>query len=266
MRSGQCSSLIDPGPITTECFATEGKFFVQMAQTNGNGGHKLPYFSFYPKDFCQDSKVRLMTYEQKGMYIELLCIAWEQDPPGTLPDDNVVVAKYLGLLPEYWARHRATVLAAFYPGEDGRWHQKRMEKEAEKARERVFLATAAADARWHKARNASASNADALPRASDSDSDSVSSSEGKKRSAAEKNGNSSSLKRRPATAGEVEAFVVGKLKLTRNDALALWEHWLGNGFRNGGRAMANWQATASNWARRGWFFPSLQPTKREFSR
>jgi uncharacterized protein YdaU (DUF1376 family) len=230
---------------------------------NGNGSHKLPYFSFYPKDFCQDSKVRLMTFEQKGIYIELLCVAWEQDPPGTLPDDNVVLAKYLGLLPEYWARHRATVLAAFYPGEDGRWHQKRMEQEAAKARDRVLLATAAAAARWKRGTgNASASNADALPRASDSDSDSPSSSEGK----CAGKPHSSSLKRRPATAGEVEAFVVAKLKLTRNDALALWEHWLGNGFRNNGRAMANWQATASNWARRGWFFPSLQPTKREFNR
>lgn len=213
-----------------------------------------------------------MTYEQRGMYLELLCVAWEQREAGTLPCDDGIIAKYLRLLPEYWRLHRDAVMAAFYFGEDGRWHQKRMEQEAVKAAARVFSAKKAIGERWSKhereynERNTRASNTSVLPRASDSDSDSLSLSEEKKRSAEEKKGNSSSLKRRPATAGEVESFVVGKLNLTRNDALALWEHWLGNGFRNGGRAMANWQATASNWARRGWFFPSLQPIKREFSR
>jgi uncharacterized protein YdaU (DUF1376 family) len=140
-----------------------------MAQ-NGNG--KLPYFAFYPKDFSHDPKVRLMTFEQRGMYMELLCIAWEQEQPGTLPYDDVLLAKYLGILPEYWLRHKAAVMAAFTERDDKRWHQKRMEKEAEKASKRVTVAKNGAEARWHKNKecvsNASASNAGALLRASGS--------------------------------------------------------------------------------------------------
>lgn len=202
-----------------------------------------------------------MTYEQKGMYIELLCIAWEQDPPGTLPDDNVVVAKYLGLLPEYWARHRATVLAAFYPGEDGRWHQKRMEKEAQKASHRVLSAKANIAKRWEKnGRNTSASNTPVLLRASASSEDSAESS-----SEAEKKKEPSVLKKkkvgpyasRPESKEELIQFVTEHLALPMLDAKALWDHWMGNGFKVNGRAMNSWKHTASNWERRGIFFPSL---------
>lgn len=241
-----------------------------MPQTNGNG-KKLPYIPFYLKDFWSDPKVMAMSYEQVGMYFKLLAVAWEQQQVGTLPCDDTVLAKYLGLLKEYWLIHRDTVMAAFC-FEGGRWFQKRMVTEYEKihsvTQKRSDAGKKGNESRWHPVAIANGSQSDrkAIARASDSDSDSLSASEEKKRSAEEKKGNSSSLKRRPASAGEVESFVVGKLSLTRNDALALWEHWLGNGFRNAGRPMANWQATASNWARRNWFFPSLQPTKREFSR
>jgi hypothetical protein len=64
-------------------------------------------------------------------------------------------------------------------------------------------------------------------------------------------------KSRPHTYEEVEEYVVGTLKLTRNDAAALWEHWESTGFKCNGRAMASWKATASNWERRKLFYPSL---------
>src|SRR5215475_9880478 len=67
---------------------------------------------------------------------------------------------------------------------------------------------------------------------------------------------------RPASYQEVEDYVVGELKLTKTDAMSLWEHWEGNGFKNGRAPMASWKATASNWERRKIFFPSLQQNER----
>jgi hypothetical protein len=63
---------------------------------------------------------------------------------------------------------------------------------------------------------------------------------------------------RPADYEELADYITGTLKLSANDAASLWEHWQGNGFKNGGKAMANWKATASNWERRRIFFPSLK--------
>lgn len=56
--------------------------------------------------------------------------------------------------------------------------------------------------------------------------------------------------------------VVTNLGLEENDGLALWDHWVGNGFKNNGKPMDSWRHTASTWRRRGLFFPSLQPQKR----
>lgn len=69
---------------------------------------------------------------------------------------------------------------------------------------------------------------------------------------------------RPENLGEVQDFVIERLKLTDNDAVALWEHWCGNGFKNNGKAMASWKHVASNWERRRIFFPSLQNKNQNF--
>jgi len=37
---------------------------------------KMPAFQFYPKDWFSDLKVKALTYEQKGIYIELLAHSW----------------------------------------------------------------------------------------------------------------------------------------------------------------------------------------------
>jgi hypothetical protein len=66
-------------------------------------------------------------------------------------------------------------------------------------------------------------------------------------------------KGKPLNVEEVVAYCTQNLKLTTNDGKALWEHWLGNGFTNGGKPMKNWKATASVWERRKIFYPSFQP-------
>lgn len=48
---------------------------------------KSPAFQFYPKDWLSSRRVRMMTDQQRGWYIQLLCEAWESEIQATLPDD-----------------------------------------------------------------------------------------------------------------------------------------------------------------------------------
>lgn len=46
---------------------------------------KLPWFPFYPADFLGAEKVQLMTNEQVGMYVKLLCYQWME---GSIPEKS----------------------------------------------------------------------------------------------------------------------------------------------------------------------------------
>lgn len=46
---------------------------------------KMPWFPFYPSDFLGAEKVQLMTNEQVGMYIKLLCYQWME---GSIPEKS----------------------------------------------------------------------------------------------------------------------------------------------------------------------------------
>lgn len=85
---------------------------------------KPPYFPFYPKDFAADDAVELMSTKAVGAYILLLCKAWHQDPPASLPNDDRVLARWSRLEPDDWREVKPEVVAAFTVGSDGRLHQK----------------------------------------------------------------------------------------------------------------------------------------------
>lgn len=67
-----------------------------------------PAFQFYPGDWLSSPQVTLMTPEQEGAYIRLLCYAWA-DPDCSIPDDDEVLAK-LSRLGEGWFNGGSTVL------------------------------------------------------------------------------------------------------------------------------------------------------------
>ena len=46
---------------------------------------KLPWFPFYPSDFLGAERVQLMTNEQVGMYVKLLCYQWME---GSIPEKS----------------------------------------------------------------------------------------------------------------------------------------------------------------------------------
>jgi len=46
---------------------------------------RSPSFQFYPADYLADANVQLMTCEEEGVYIRLLCYCWRE---GSLPNDD----------------------------------------------------------------------------------------------------------------------------------------------------------------------------------
>jgi uncharacterized protein YdaU (DUF1376 family) len=246
---------------------SRAKFFYPM-ENHGNG--KLPYVRFYPRDFCADPKVVPMTTRQVGAYILLLCAAWEERPVGTLPCDDKILAKIARLTLGAWLKEKDAVLSAFTFEEDGRWHQKRMKAEYEKVfsahQARIKGGIKSATKRQVSSSSAqfssSSAQAEVQLRASESSPQTSSSENTQTLTARELRPKTKPENRRPANCAEVKDFVIGTLGLTENDAFALWEHWLGNGFTNNKVPMKNWKATASTWFRRNFFFPSLNPNPR----
>lgn len=111
---------------------------------------KPPYFPLYVKDFAADSKVELMSTEEVGAYILLLCKAWLEEPAGSLPANDKVLARWARLDLARWLDVKSAVLSPFFVGTDGRWYQKRMLKEVEKLHKISRSRAKAADARWAK--------------------------------------------------------------------------------------------------------------------
>ncbi len=128
-----------------------------------------PAFLFYVDDFASDGVVEAMSTEGVGAYTLLLCKAWREEQPGTLPTDDSVLARWARLTPDGWAEVKPSVLAAFSSGRDGRFHQKRMESEYRKlvesaARKRSNSQNAARE-RWKRTymQPHSDSNPNAMP-------------------------------------------------------------------------------------------------------
>lgn len=56
----------------------------------------LPYFPFYGEDWLGSSRTKLMSFEERGMYIDCLCHAWAL---GAIPADEKRRAHLLGTSP-----------------------------------------------------------------------------------------------------------------------------------------------------------------------
>lgn len=91
--------------------------------------NKPPYFPFYVDNFVSDPKVEAMETEEVGAYLLLLCKAWKEDPPGTIPNDDRTLCKWTRISRERWTEIKNRVLGPWRLQGDGRWHQKRMEHE-----------------------------------------------------------------------------------------------------------------------------------------
>ena len=116
----------------------------------------IPYFAFYPKDFLGDSKVQLMNAMERGAYISLLCVAWGERPIASLPDNDMMLARWSCLSAQEFQAHKEMIMAPFELRDDGRWYQKRLESEAVKVEKLSETRRRVAKGRWQDVSDANA--------------------------------------------------------------------------------------------------------------
>jgi uncharacterized protein YdaU (DUF1376 family) len=86
---------------------------------------EFPYFPLYPTDLLGDDKVIGMNLSEFGAYVRLLCLAWQRTPPATIPSEDCLIAKLLGVTASEWARLKPAVLPCWQL-RGGLYHNKRL--------------------------------------------------------------------------------------------------------------------------------------------
>ena len=87
---------------------------------------RYPYFPLYVADLLGDQRVLAMSAEEFGCYLLLLCMAWQETPRGSLPDDEVVLARWARVSQDHWSAISKRVLPCFKLQPDGRLYQKKL--------------------------------------------------------------------------------------------------------------------------------------------
>jgi len=144
----------------------------------------LPYFPLYVNDFASSGRVEAMTTTAVGAYILLLCKAWHEKPPASVPNDDSILARWARLNEAEWAICKPLVLSAFTLRKDNRWHQKRLREEYDKL-QRYFQTRSnsgkkGAKNRWHKTQEDNKLNGIAITNPLAKNSNSKSNSKSKK--------------------------------------------------------------------------------------
>ena len=88
-------------------------------------------------DYSKDT--RGMTYEQQGLYVALRDISWDQEPSGTLPNDDTELARLLSLPEKRWIGHRPVVLK-LWKGPGKRLTHAALYQQGEQAKQKSELA------------------------------------------------------------------------------------------------------------------------------
>lgn len=113
---------------------------------------RLPFFKLFPDEFSSDGRVEAMSKAALGCHVLLMCKSWREDPVASIPDDDVILAKWARVLPDKWLEVRDEVLAAWTP-RDGRFHHRALRAQYEVAiSEKKSMSDAGkrgASKRWH---------------------------------------------------------------------------------------------------------------------
>ena len=118
-------------------------------------------FPFLPVDvraFMADTQH--LDARETGAYAALLFHAWLAADNG-LPDDDKRLCMLARCTPAEWRKIRSTVLGFWFLGNDGRWHQKRLDTTRKDVAIKSTKATAAAQAKWLKWHESRRADADA---------------------------------------------------------------------------------------------------------
>ena len=91
---------------------------------------KSPAFQFYPADWLGSTKVDLMTLEEQGGYLRLLCHAWSDDNC-SLPDDDDKLSR-LSRLGEKWFKGSSKIIKECFTLKGNRLVSERLLEERKK--------------------------------------------------------------------------------------------------------------------------------------
>jgi uncharacterized protein YdaU (DUF1376 family) len=91
-----------------------------------------PWFKFFPSDWLLSRTVRLMTAEQRGIYIQLLCEQWYGC--NGLPSDEKALIQLAGCTADEWARSSESILEQFPTDRSGRRYNKKLRAMQNEAR------------------------------------------------------------------------------------------------------------------------------------
>lgn len=131
-----------------------------MAAQNSTG--KAPAFQFYPKDFLSDSNVVAMSMQERGVYITLICICWDD---GSIPADVAALARLCATPPKAFARCWPAVSKCFKLAGDRLIHP-RLQRERQKQREFRQRQADASRKRWDSRATPRVGNPSAIPKPS----------------------------------------------------------------------------------------------------
>ncbi len=130
--------------------------------------HKSPAFQFYPKQWLGDDKVMLMDFDARGMHLHCMCIAWQQNDPCTLPDDDEKLRRWCGNPDrDDWEKRLKPQIFSAWKKEKSYWVQTGLKREFIKQLTKSQKRKEAADVRWKnekkgKKKDGCKSNANAL--------------------------------------------------------------------------------------------------------
>ena len=114
----------------------------------------FPWFSFYPSDWLSSLSTTLMTLEQRGAYIQLLCHAW-LSKTNLLPANEAQLQRLVG----WQGQHGdfGPVLACFplHPDDQNHRYNPRLNQEWRKAETKSELAKASVANRWKRTKRRS---------------------------------------------------------------------------------------------------------------
>lgn len=89
---------------------------------------RFPYIPLHVDDLTSDELVEAMSTEEFGAYMLLMFKAWKSDPPCTIPEDDITLARWSRLTDKKWKACKVRVLAPWTKDEHGRLFQKRLLK------------------------------------------------------------------------------------------------------------------------------------------
>ena len=102
-----------------------------MADFDSTPG-KAPAFQFYPNDFLSDANVAVMSMQERGVYITLICYCWQQ---GSLPSSADQLARLCGTPAMSFRKLWPAILPCFRAAASGeRLTHPRLEHERKKQR------------------------------------------------------------------------------------------------------------------------------------